>query len=455
MNQHFKNESAIVPIRAIHLDLKGLAPTPHRLMELLELFNLCRYNAILVEWEDMFPWKVEKRFSCSFAYSEKEINLFVEKTNELNIELIPLVQCLGHMENPLSVPGYEHLREIEDNESGLNPLAEGAGQLITDMIDDIFKLMPHIKHFHLGGDEARTFGQNNKTEAYIKEHGKGALYLQHVTPLLDHLIQKNCRPILWHDMMTDWDDNSLKALAEMSDLMFWGYDGHPDDCKGVHNSKNLDRFHKLDLNLWGASAYKGAESNWERHSSDTPVINERIENALAWVDCTKRYNIKGVAVTGWSRWAVDTVQCAPIDAALDSLVYQALILHDGEIPQNEEACCKKVLESANEYERFLSCKDIMKKLTDVRYRGWQLVQFTRSQIVLGKMDQRRTSARNKNLGFNVIEQLGQLIKEAQGIANEIKEKFKNLISNQDIEEYIQTRIKPLEDEYQSLKSTKF
>ncbi|MEZ6190063.1 MAG: hypothetical protein R3C45_02085 [Phycisphaerales bacterium] len=36
---------------------------------------------------------------------------FVDRAAELKLELIPLVQCLGHMETPLSIPDYAQLRE--------------------------------------------------------------------------------------------------------------------------------------------------------------------------------------------------------------------------------------------------------------------------------------------------------------------------------------------------------
>ena len=177
----------------------------------------------------------------------------------MGLELIPLVQCLGHMETPLSVEGYEHLREIPDFEAGLNPLAPGARELIQGMADDVLRLMPGVRHFHLGGDEARTFGQNPETKAYIEEHGKGALYLHHVGPILDHLNTLGVRPILWHDMMIDWDSAALKELAEKCDLMPWGYRGHPDTTQGHFKSEYIRRFSEHGFALWGGTAYKGAE----------------------------------------------------------------------------------------------------------------------------------------------------------------------------------------------------
>src|SRR5690606_39634017 len=55
----------------------------------------------------------------------------------LKLELIPLVQCLGHMETPLSLPDYKHLRELPHDSYVLNPLAAGARELVQKMVDDV------------------------------------------------------------------------------------------------------------------------------------------------------------------------------------------------------------------------------------------------------------------------------------------------------------------------------
>lgn len=301
----FRSADPVISKRGVHLDLKGLPPTAARLQEILRLFAAARYNVVLVEFEDSFPWTVDERFRSPAAYTSEDIALLRDTAEALGLELIPLVQCLGHMETPLSVPGYEHLREVPDNESGLNPLAPGARQLIQDMVDDVLRLMPNVRYFHLGGDEARTFGQNAETKAYIEKHGKGALYLHHVEPILDALNSRSIRPILWHDMMIDWESDALTSLARKCDLMPWGYDGNPDTTQRHYKTEYIQRFREHGFALWGGTAYKGAEG----YDSDLPDIPLHTANATAWADVAQRYDFKGVVATAWSRYAVDTVQC--------------------------------------------------------------------------------------------------------------------------------------------------
>lgn len=450
----FQMEKPVTPKRGVHLDLKGLPPTPERFVELLKLFSAARYNVVLIEWEDSFPWTVDPRFRSPTAYTPEDIHRFTEIAAKLGIELIPLVQCLGHMETPLSVPGYENLREVPDNSSGLNPLAPGARDLVQRMVDDVLKLMPEVKHFHLGGDEARTLGQSAACLDYIKEHGKGALYLQHVGPIMDHLISLNIRPILWHDMMIEWDDAALDALAKKCDLMVWGYAGDPDTTTGHFNTKYIQRFHDHGVVLWGATAYKGCEGETrERHTADRPVISARVENAEAWSRIAPRFDFTGVIATGWSRWSVDTLQCDPIDAALDSLVMVGVILHDGKAPQGGIDACIDALAGRHEKERFEACKKSMERLTDLRQRGWLQVQRVREQIVLGKIDPCRTSARSKVQGLKGLDQLAGIVRESERVSAEVKRSFDGLVAAVWIEEYLATRLNPFREELSALSAS--
>lgn len=442
MDNIFQAGTPVLTKRGIHLDLKGVPPTPARMPGLLKIFAAMRYNVVLVEWEDSFPWTVNERFRSPTAYSPDDIAVFVETAAELGLELIPLIQCLGHMETPLSVPGYEHLRELPDIEAGLNPLAPGARELVQAMVDDVLALMPGVQHFHLGGDEARTFGRNPETRAYIEQHGKGALYLHHVEPILDALNTRGVRPILWHDMMIDWDSEALRSLAAKCDLMPWGYDGHPDTTNGHYKTAYIQRFHEHGFTLWGGTAYKGAKG----YDADVPDISLHVANARAWVEIGQRFGFAGVVATGWSRYAVDTVQCNPIDSSLDSALMVAVTLHDGRPPEGGDAACVEALASLGEKERFEACRHVMATLARLKKEGWEKVQHARQVTVLGQRQPRRTSARNPKLGLHALLRLNAIVRKLDDLCGQARACFDGLVDPFWIDEYLATRVQPLRDE---------
>jgi len=442
-NDLFRAAAPAVAIRGVHLDLKGTPPTFDRLLRLLEIFAACRYNAVLVEWEDTFPWTLDERFRCETAYTPEQVREFVAAAETLGIEVVPLVQCLGHMENPLGVAGYERLREVAHQADVLNPLADGARELVQGMVDDVLAALPGVRRFHLGGDEAWSFGTHPETKAYIAAHGKGALYLHHVGPILDALNARGVRPILWHDMMKNWEPDALRDLAGRADLCVWGYTGHPDTTRHHFNTKYIQRFADHGVTMWGATAYKGAAG----HNKDLPDLAIHEENAAAWVDVAGRFGMRGVFATAWSRYSTHNVHNETIDASLDSLVNVGVILHEGAPPTGGHAACVAQLETLGERERFETCQTAMRRLRDVRQTGWKNVRHLRELATMATLDARRRS------GGGLAKSLGYLradLAEAQRIAADARQAFAGLVEPIWIDRYLAERIEPLREEFAAL-----
>jgi hypothetical protein len=166
---------------------------------------------------------------------------------------------------------------------------------------------------------------------------------------------------------------------------------------------------------------------------------------------TERFDLTGVVATAWSRWGVDTLQCVPIDAALDTMVAVGVILHDGKMPEGGIDACVNALEELGEKKRFEDCKKAMERLTNIRRSGWVNVQRAREKIVLCKIDPRRTSARNPIQGFKAPGYLHGTARRADRIAHQIRQTFKGLVPDIFIEEYIATRLTPLKEEWESVK----
>ena len=365
------SQDAIIPVRAVHLDLKGVPPTPARLLELPRIVAGLGFNALLVEWEDTFPWRVNEDIRNETAYTLDEVAAFHAKAAEHNIQIIPLVQCLGHMEFALKLREYAHLRETPGDINVLNPLADGARELITDLAKDVIAATPDLTHFHLGGDEAWSLGTNPDTKAWIEAKGKGSLYLRHVEPILDELNAVGIRPMLWHDMMTDWDSDALNRLAEKADLVLWWYQKDPRVDGGEHISEAIiNRFADHGIRMWGGSAYKGADGP----HVDLPDYAERELNAVAWYEIARDHKLKGVITTAWSRYSHCGTQCEPIDAALDSLANHGFIFTDGQPPANGRDDCLAALDRIGERACFDACYAVTKELADFREESWTSIR---------------------------------------------------------------------------------
>jgi hexosaminidase len=430
----FNEQIPMVPIRALHLDLKGVPPTYDRLMEQLDIFAAARFNALLVEWEDMFPWTVDKRFRCKTAYTAEQVTAFADKAESLGLEVIPLVQCLGHMQTPLGLADYAPLREVPHNTGYLNPLAESSRELVQGMIEDALKLTPNVRRFHIGGDEAWLMGRHSQTAAYIEKHGKANLYLHFVEPLLDYLNERGIRPLLWHDMMLEWNDDSLRRLGERADLVVWGYRGNPDTTPEHHNIKHIRNFARNGVKLWGASAFKGTDGS----HPDLPNIEKRIENNLGWIEVAARENMEGVIATGWSRYATDCPQCEPTDAVLDMVLLCGIVLHDGKAPARGIDACREAMASADE-KRFAPCREATAKLAGLIENVWEQLKNVKYQLTLYRIDTPR-------YGGAAVEVMRYLLKpmgEIEQASVQFREAFAGIIDSIWIEEYLASRVETL------------
>jgi len=441
----FESDKAVIGQRCVHLDLKGTPPTPERLIKLLKVFSAARYNSVLVEWEDSFPWTVDERFRSETAYSPATVRQFVKTADDLGMEIIPLVQCLGHMETPLRLCEYEHLREIPHDESVLNPLAPGARELVSKMIDDVLTLMPNVKRFHLGGDEAMTFGTHPDTKKYIAKHGKGALYLHHVEPLLDKLGKRKIRPMLWHDMMREWDSAALRRLAHKSDLVVWGYQGHPYAMKKHCNKEMIARFAGHGIPMWGGAAYKGADGG----DVDLPNIANRETNALGWVEVARCHGFIGVIATAWSRYTTSIFQNEPIDGTLDSAFNVGVILYDGKPPRGGIAACRRELDRIGEGRNFGKARDSLAKMSEARNNVWQRIRFLRQLIVTVTQDSRR---RPCFFMVRYVKDTQTQIKDLEAASNDLRKALERLMAPVWVERYIAERVDPLREEIAGLET---
>ncbi|MCX7705371.1 MAG: family 20 glycosylhydrolase [bacterium] len=362
-DKFFSRGRAVIPIRGIHFDLKGLPPAPSRLLEFLDLLCQARINCVLVEWEDTYPWQKYPELRNQTAYSMSTVKKFLKKAECLGIEVIPLVQSFGHLENVLSKKRFKKFREIPDNVSDICPLADGARQIVMDMVEDVLLTHTGIRYFHLGGDEVWTLGSCEKCKSFIEKNGKSALYLYHLEPIFEFLHARNIRPIIWDDMMRKWNISELKRIAKHTDLMCWSYAKDP----FIYVSKQtMDKFLKAGCKIWAASAFKGGDGPYV----DIPDKNVRLANMLEWVKYAGKMKMEGVIATGWSRYNTFCSPCESIETSLDTLALSGKIAWDGKLPVDPSEWAKDFLEYSQKKgirtSHFHNCRAVSEQLQNWR-----------------------------------------------------------------------------------------
>jgi hexosaminidase len=444
ISDFLQQQNPVVQNRIVHIDLKGVPPTFPRLLELLTLFRHMRFTAVLMEWEDVFPWQFDTRLQAPHAYSVKEIHTLAQHCNELELELIPLVQTLGHSENVLRQEGYEALREVPTRTDVFHPLHPDAPGLVRQMVMDVFKLLPDIRYFHLGGDEVYTLGTHPESRSFVQNNGISALYLHQLNPVFQELEARDIRPILWHDEVASWTPEEIKPFAERADLMVWGYTGDPRDPETYHHRlPQVKKLASLGCRLWAATAYKGADGPWA-NLPDTP---QRAKATRGWVELSKEYDFQGVVCTGWSRYASGRIQVTPIEGALDSLLFMAVLLVTG-VPSDSMAECRQWLEGRPEAKGVSKIRSTLERFSQHVNASWNWVRQLEEQQAHLEFEPHRAGSGIEGMLIDLLE---KELASAHQLGVELEHELTGLIPDTLGCYYRRSRLEPLQAAFQRLK----
>ena len=254
-----------------------------------------KINTFLLEYETFFPWRKHPKISCKEALSETDIKQLTQKATERGIEIIPLVQTLGHVYHILIHDQYKRLSEAPGKLQQLCPLNKKTTQLAFDLIDETIAMHPNSRYIHLGGDECHLLGVCPECKEYVKKHSKYILYAKYYKKLTDYVINKGYIPILWHDIAIKQPD-VLKEFSDKVVFQFWNY---ADISHGEMKTpiKKLNQF--VDAkSILGGSAARAEKFHGAIHPSYSIIfknvseINSRMNKLGAfgsiicdWPDC--------------------------------------------------------------------------------------------------------------------------------------------------------------------------
>lgn len=323
--------------KLVHLDLKGAPPKPDYLLRLIPLLREWGATGILLEYEDMFPYKGEalQRLSKDYCYSFEDIRRLQQACENENLTFIPLIQTFGHMEFVLKHKKFENVLETANNPMSPCPLHKTSLALVKSMVDQMIEGHEDLKYLHIGGDEVFNLGTCDTCRA--SNLSKQQLYCNHMVPLVQYI--KTKWPILcvliWHDMFGDYSVEELQPFANLVEPMAWGY---VDNLTNYFPQGMFHRFSQVFDSIWVASSFKGSSGP----SANSVPLEHHVANHLSWLELitslpeTTRCKISGIALTGWSRYDHYATLCELLPPAIPSLVLCLAILENGRLTSEIE-----------------------------------------------------------------------------------------------------------------------
>ncbi len=187
--------------RAIHYDTKHHQDKSSYVKSFIKDLSRYKVNMLIWEWEDKFAYPSHPEIGAPGAFTMEEMQEFTRYARKYHIQLVPLVQGLGHVSFILKWPQYKHLREIEASNWQFCPLKQGSYDLLFDLWRDAVEATPGSEFFHVGSDETYELGACENCQVKSKETGKSGLYLLFINKAADYLKTKGRKVMVWERPM--------------------------------------------------------------------------------------------------------------------------------------------------------------------------------------------------------------------------------------------------------------
>lgn len=163
-------------VRAVHYDTKHHQDKRSYVESLIRDLAAYKVNMLVWEWEDKFEYPSHPEIGAPGAFTMKEMQELTRYAQQYHIQIVPLVQGLGHVSFILKWPQFAHLREIPASNFEFCPLKDGSYDLLAGLWKDAMEATPGSKYIHIGSDETYELGACPACGKKEEEIGKSGLY---------------------------------------------------------------------------------------------------------------------------------------------------------------------------------------------------------------------------------------------------------------------------------------
>ncbi|MHA1146719.1 MAG: family 20 glycosylhydrolase [Promethearchaeota archaeon] len=293
-----KKEKLIIPelsikdvpdlkVRGVAQDIsRGQVFTPENARRFIDILSHYKMNTYCLYIEDMFAHpnhpEIGKNRGALTAKEIKELDAYAKKRF---INLIPIFECLGHVDNILMHKKYEQLGEFP----GAQCLDISNPEVISFLNEYITEISKNFssRYFHIGCDESFDLGRY-KSSKYIEEIGRSKAITDYYNKLYKTVRKAGKKFVIMYDDILRNDDYIQKNLNKDMILMFWYY-GKSKKEKSI--KKLIDAGFRVILSP--------SMMNWQRNFPDNFTSNCNIINFANTAYKYRDYGCKGVLTSTW------------------------------------------------------------------------------------------------------------------------------------------------------------
>ena len=279
-------------------------PTVKTMFRLLDRLALMGYSMAMLYTEDTIELKSRPHFGyMRGAYTKDELKAIDDYAYEYGIEMIPCLECYGHMEKYLSWGEATH---IKDTEKILLAREEKTFKFLEELISTASSCF-RSKRIHIGMDEAWGMGRGK----FMDRHGyvdPFEIFSEYMECLISITDKYGLEPMMWSDMYfrngspthkyydenIEIPDTVAAKIPKNVQLIFWHY-GEKHHCD--------DYMLKKHIALGNDVIFAGGLWSWIGHF---PEHNYALDTSKFSLDACRNNGVDKAMITIWSN---DNAEC--------------------------------------------------------------------------------------------------------------------------------------------------
>ena len=354
---------------------RGAVPNVRSVKRLIDLMVLMGYNMVMLYTEDTV--QLDKRPYFGYMrgrYTKSELKEIDDYAYEYGVEVIPCLECYGHMEKYLFWP---EAAPIKDTDRILLAREDATFEFLDELIGEVSSCF-RSKRIHIGMDEAHEMGRGK----FLDKHGyvpPFEIFNEYMARLVEITNKYSLTPMMWSDMYfrvcnggryssstNDVPPETAEKIPEEVELVYWHYGEVP----GAD-----DIMLKRHLKLGRKVIFAGGSWSWIGHF---PEHNYAYETTVSSLGACRKNGIKELMMTLWFN---DNAEC-DLFANLIPLSFTAELAYrvdpsDGVLKARFEACTGASYDTfhdMSQYHNVLDCGETYESFHD-RFLGkplfWQ------------------------------------------------------------------------------------
>lgn len=308
-------------IRAFQWDLARQIERLDWLLAQLPRYAEWGYNELYLHLEDAVEYPSLPSVARSDAYTYRQFDRLVNAATRVGINVVPIVNLLGHTQYLIKVPALRDLNELRAPDG--SPLRRGQiCPLHPRTLEIAEKLLRDMAPFctagkvHVGLDESFHLGKHPLSQAEIARIGLAAHFAGHVNRLHALTRSLGLRLGMWADMLY-FLPGAIPLLPRDIAAYEWYYYRFPRRPRvELFNFAESDVGERLCAR---GIEYWGCPMNGAFRFEPMPHFTDRLENIFSWWDRCRRLSATGILVTSWEPNRLALELTTVIDAAAASL----------------------------------------------------------------------------------------------------------------------------------------